>query len=314
MSRKHFVAAMSIFALSAPMSGYSADLKLESAYVVNGIDDLQPSGMAYCQGKLLFVSDKHDHEIYELLPDEDGIATARKFMDVNNIPEPPQQSFPFWTNVKRFFAELFGISGGGDWEGLACNDRGDYYLASEYYFSVLKIEADGTKSWIGSDLYNVGYDAGLFQKDNAYFEGISLKGENEIILAAEREPRGFLVISEGGDVKTYVQPGSVISDEGLPLDFTGLDMRGPRLFALERNHYKVCELEADYSEKECYSYRKIALSDEWGYSTGKYGLAEGLAINSDSIWIIVDNNGDERRQGTNDSRSTLMKFNNPFSM
>lgn len=312
MSKKVITMAISMFMLSVSVLGHAENLNFDTAYLVDGIDGLQPSGMVICQGKLLFVSDKHEDQIYELTPEDDGTATAKKFMELNDIPEPPTQDFPFWTDVKRFFAELFGISGGSDWEGITCNDEGEYFLASEYYFSVLKIGSDGTKKWVGSDLYKIGYDAGLFQKDNAYIEGITVKTNAEILLSAEREPRGFISIATDGDIRTFVQLGSVISDEGLPYDFAGLDLLGGEIFALERNHYQVCRLTLEYAVKKCYSFKNIARSQDWGYSTGKYGLAEGFAINGDDIWIIIDNNGDARLQDSDDHRSTLIKFENPF--
>ena len=109
---------------------------------------------------------------------------------------------------------------------------------------MLKIGPDGIKEWVGNDLYRIGNDAGLFQKHNAYIEGITVNNNSEILLAAEREPRGFISIAADGKVKTVVQPGGVISDEGLPYDFTGLDLVDGNIIALERNHYQVCEITA----------------------------------------------------------------------
>jgi len=297
----------------APAITSAQDLDFVAAYLVNGDTRLEPSGLALCQGKLVFVSDKHDRDVFELIIGDDGFTRSTPFLKLNDIPVPPPQEFPILTRLTRFIFELLGISGGFDWEGVACSSHGDYFLASEYYFSVLKIAADGSKSWIGDNIYKVGFDAGLFKKNNAYIEGITFQDNtNKLILAAEREPRGMLTISESGEVDTFVQAGSDLSSEGLPFDYTGLEMVEDRLFVLERNHYQVCELTNNFVAKQCFSFKQIALSDAWGYETGKYGLAEGLAIDLESIWIIVDNNGDPRRLDQNDRRSTLMKFNNPF--
>ena len=123
-----------------------------------------------------------------------------------------------------------------------------------------------------------------------------------------------MTITKTGDINTYVQSHHELSTEGLPLDYTGLDTFEQRSFVLERNHYQVCELTIQYTKQHCYSFQNIALSKEWGYATGQYGLAEGLAMNKDHLWIIVDNNGNAKRRDSHDTRSTLMQFYNPLSL
>jgi hypothetical protein len=299
-----------IIACSSIASANEPMLEFEAGYVVNGQSELQPSGLAVCDGKMVFVSDKHENEIYQLTLDQEGVATAETWKTIADIPEPPKQKFEWWMEIKRFLAELFGFSGGADWEGIACDDKGNVFLASEYYFSVLKIDASGKKEWLVDNLYKKGYEEGLFQKDNAYVEGVTAN-DGGLLLAAEREPRGFVSVNDGS-MTFYVQPGPQLSAESLPYDFTGLDIYHQKIIVLERNHYKVCEISKEYGENMCYTFKDIAMSVEWGYKTGKYGLAEGLAVVGDSLWIIVDNNGDTRKANPDDTRSTILKFKNPF--
>ncbi len=263
-----------------------------------------------CDGKVVIVSDKHGGEIYHITFGQDKVATAIVWKELSELPEPPKQNFGWWMSFKRFFAELFGFSGGMDWEGLDCDGQGNLYLASEYYFSVLKIDPAGKKEWLIDDLYQSGQEKGLFQKDNAYIEGISAD-DTGLLLAAEREPRGFISFNNGS-MSIYAQSGPQISGEDLPFDYTGLDRYQNKIIVLERNHYKVCELNNEYKATVCYSFRNIAMSSDWGYDTGKYGLAEGLAIDGESLWIVFDNNGDARNFNPEDTRSTIFQFKNPF--
>ncbi len=299
-----------MLAVSAMANANEAELEFQAAYLVDGKENLQPSGLAVCDGRVVFVSDKHDSEIFQFTFNQDGVAKTKRWKELHDLPEQPKQEFGWWMRFKRFISELLGFSGGADWEGIACDRQGNIYLASEYYFSVLKIDQTGKNEWLINGLYKIGYDNGLFQKDNAYIEGISIDGD-QILLAAEREPRGFVSVKKGS-VSVYVQPGSQISDEGLPYDYTGMEVYQNKNIVLDRNHYKVCELTKGYETTVCYSFKSVAKSPDWVYDTGKYGLAEGVAIDGESLWIVMDNNGDSRNLNPNDNRATILRFKNPF--
>jgi hypothetical protein len=292
------------------LSASEVPLVFEAAYVIDGVPGIQPSGIAVCDGKVVMVSDKHDSVIYQLNFNQDGIAKAEIWKRISDIPIPPIQNFNTWTRIKRYIGEFLGLSGGVDWEGIACNRDGDIFIASEYHLSVLKLYSDGNKEWVIDHLYQKGRQVELFQKDNAYIEGVTVVGE-ELILAVEREPRG-LIKSKDGVLSFYIQPGPQLSIDGLPYDYTGLDSYHDKKIVLDRNHYKVCELAENNETLVCYTFGNIAKSKKWGYNTGKYGLSEGIAIDGDALWIVVDNNGDARSENLNDTRPTILKFKNPF--
>ncbi|MFA0809449.1 hypothetical protein [Microbulbifer epialgicus] len=310
MIKTHHIVFGLVLTYCSFTSANEKSLDFEAGYIVDGISKLQPSGLTECEGRLVFVSDKHESEVFELALTKKGIAQAKVWKTIDNIPNPPEQKFGWWMEGKRFLAEVLGLTGGADWEGVACDDQGNLFLASEYYFSLLKVDLTGNKEWLVEDLYSKGREFGLFEKDNAYIEGVMI-GENGILLADEREPRGFVSIKN--DIMSfYAQPGTHLSEENLPYDYTGLDEYKGEIIALERNHYKVCKLSKDFKGNTCYSFRDVANSSNWGYVTGRYGLAEGLAVTDDFLWIIFDNNGDYRKANPEDSRSTLLKFKNPF--
>ena len=288
-------------------------LKLEGAYLLDGVEALQPSGLSLCDGRLLFVSDKHESQIFQIDISDNETAEVSTYLTIKNIPKPPEQDFTFAAHVTRFLGERLGLSGGMDWEGMACNEEGELFLVSEYYFSVLKVNLDGSSEWVVDDLYRTGKDAGLFKKDNAYIEGIVVDEEG-ITLVAEREPRGVITVPFFDEKSVFVQPGEHLSEQNLPYDYTGLESYGGSLIFLERNHYQICDRKPpEYYVEACFSYKSSERSEEWGYDTGKFGLAEGIAIDGKDIWIIVDNNGESRLKNSEDTRPTIMKFNNPFA-
>ncbi|MEX2962746.1 hypothetical protein [Microbulbifer sp. TYP-18] len=314
MKKAVFLPALAII-FSAFSIADEQPLEFEAGYLVDGKPGLQPSGLAVCSGEIVFVSDKHEQEIYKLVfhpqgAAKQGIAGVKTWKTLSSIPAPPKQDFSFTMRFRRFVAELAGISGGMDWEGIACDRFGNTFLASEYYFSILKIDTSGKMEWLADNLYQRGNKVGLFQKDNAYVEGLTLQ-DGVLLLAAEREPRGIIAL-DGGSASFHVQPEPQSSGQDLPLDYTGLEAYNGKIIALERNHYQVCQLSQQYESKPCYSFKEVATSSDWGYNTGKYGLAEGVAVDGNSLWIIVDNNGDTRKADADDSRSTILKFKNPF--
>lgn len=285
---------------------------LEGAYAVEGPPALEPSGLVLCDGRLLFVSDNHDDTVFELLLSGDAIASAVPYRRIENIPPPPQQAFTWSLRLKRFMAELVGLSGGMDWEGITCDATGTLYLASEYYFAVLAIDPENNLRWLGSDLYAFGRERGLFETMNAYLEGITLH-QDEWVLAVEREPRALIQMLSGEPVAASQPTRAGVDGEGLSYDYTGLTVWENRLFVLSRNHYDVCELDPlDFKELACFNYRDVERSAAYGYDTGPYGLGEGLSITDEAIWILLDNNGQFRLNNAKDGRPQLFRFDNPF--
>lgn len=287
-------------------------LLLEEAYSIEGPAGLEPSGLALCDDRLLFVSDDHDDTIFELSPGTGSIATAKPYRQIENIPPPPQQTFPLSLRLKRFIAELAGFTGGMDWEGITCDATGNLYLASEYYFAVLAVDPDNNLRWLGEDVYAFGREHGLFGTMNAYLEGVALQ-RGELLLAVEREPRALIRMQDGQPVQVRLPANAGIDADGLSYDYTGLAVWNERLFVLSRNHYDVCELDSvDLSELRCANYRDVERSVAYGYETGPYGLGEGLSVTDEAIWIVLDNNRQARLNNAEDNRPQLYRLQNPF--
>ncbi len=310
MKRTKLLIAWLLGVFSTPFLSFADTLSLKNAYVIDGVNELEPSGLAVCDGKLLFVSDKHDHVIFRLQFDG-KLARVTTHKVIKDAPPPPKQSFPLSMSIKRYIGELIGPAGGNDWEGLACNKHGDLFLASEYHFSVLKIGKDDTYEWLVDDLYNIGTRKGLFKVHNAFLEGITV-GDDHIYLAAERQPRAIITFTPSSEIKIHLESHQKPVNNISP-DFTGLEFFNGNLYVLDRNHYEVCRRNPpDFSATLCFSFKAQALSQEWGYDTGIYGLAEGVALDGDDMWLIVDNNRDPRLADADDRRALLMQFKNPY--
>lgn len=247
-------------------------------------------------------------------------ANVSVFKTLGTIPEPPEQDFPLTLAMKRKSTQLAGVTGGMDWEGITCNDQGDIFLASEYYFSVLKVAKDGKLQWLGKDIFKSGYEKGLFQVFNAYIEGI-VWWNDALVLAAERDPRGMMVLQQENKTTKnddflvkdiYVQPGPTQTEKGISYDYAGLEVFNNTLIALDRNTYQVCQLDAAYQQTACASFYDFAKQEKYRYVDDKYGHAEGLAMDEKTIWVILDNNRDARVSDPDNNKSQLFRFKNPW--
>ncbi len=275
-------------------------LKLINAYPVEGPPNIQPSGLTIWRDTLFTVSDKHDDTIFKII-----VKADKAILVPHIIFSPPENNL---------FKKL-------DFEGITCDKQGNFYIASEMAIRILKVSAaKDTVKWITPDLRPFGMAAGLFQRRNAYIEGITYTELGKFILCAEREPRGII------EVNTLADPISVFAyqmdqtkfqkKENVGADFTGLDYDYHELYALGRNSFTICTLKFDgttYREIKGWSFRSTEVSDNFKYKNMKYGRAEGLAVDSNYFYVILDNNNDPKFNNPDDRRPLLFIFERPNS-
>lgn len=280
--------------------GHAIDLKeLEVVQIVpvEGPENAQPSGLARCGDTLFTISDKHDDTIFRIeLRDEKAVLVPHIQFQVEPLPD---------------LAEL-------DLEGIACDEAGNFYLASETAFRILKVQPDGSTKWISPDLKPFGQEKGLFQQRNANIEGIAYAGEQRFYLTAEREPRGLLDVDLSGETpfvtafacdQTYLE----LPQERNP-DYTGLYVWREQLYGLVRNAEAVCRIEVDPDgpcDGECRSYHHVVSRDSLRFTDMRFGHAEGLCLDDSGVYLILDNNNDARVMNPADRRSLLLVFK-PF--
>ncbi|MCF8039119.1 MAG: esterase-like activity of phytase family protein, partial [Desulfohalobiaceae bacterium] len=242
-------------------------------------------------------SDKHDSVIFEIRLEEE----AAVFTPAVVFPDAP------------------ALSGGRlDLEGITSDEEGAFYLASEARCRVLRVGPAGDNAaWITPSLKEFGRARGLFRVRNAYLEGIASGGEDRFVLCAERQPRGFieLTLGEALSVKAYQRDKSKFHfPKGRSPDFSGLFRDAGGLYVLQRGAYLVCRMiqgETGYEEGSAWSYESIVTSPELRYANMRFGRAEGLCMEDDLVYVILDNNGQAREASPNDRRPILLIMKRP---
>lgn len=267
------------------------------------IGELQPSGLANCDGKLLMVSDRHNQRIFELQRQDRHVQVSESHI-LDNIPKPELANYDFgdrwWTSLVRRY----------DWEGVSCQG-GNTYLLSETLSQVLRITADGQLSWLGDKAYRSGKQKGLFEQTNAKGEGLAV-GQDFLFIAAERQPRGIVRQSRNDRDKLTAFYLNDFPDLLRPQDFSGLWLEHDALYTLERNHFQVCKRSlAEMPTNRCWSYGHVENDPQWDYQDQRFGMAEGIARIDEQLFIVLDNNGDVRLRNPKDKRPILMVFKLP---
>lgn len=267
---------------------------------IDGPVNFQPSGLAIWEDALLTVSDRHDHAIYRLDWNLEGAALS-PYLEF----EPPESD----TGRQRM-----------DFEGITVDGDGHFYLVSETLCRVMRVQAnDGTAQWVSPDMTADGQAAGLFQIDNAYLEGIALVNKGRFLLCAERQPRGIIeadfnqsppfIRAVNCDESRFTFP------EGTTPDFSDICFYQGTVYVLQRNAYLVASLRLGMEgceEVGAWSYAHIERDPRWEYVDMRYGHGEGLVMDDDYLYIVLDNNGDPRSTNPGDSRPLLFVFENPL--
>lgn len=277
------------------------------------IADLQPSGLAFCQGRLLMVSDRHN-QVFQLQLKDDA-AVAEPVLAIADLPQPQLDDYAFgvrwWNKINHRY----------DWEGIACDDQ-NLYLLSETLAQVLVYAPEGGWRWLGPEVYRQGRGKGLFEQLNAFAEGLAVS-DTHMLVAAERHPRGLVLLSRqqsptdsrSGGLSWSVQrvqrlqPFPSLLE---PVDFAGVLLEANRVYTLERNQHQLCRRDlALQPSQRCWSYQHVEDSAEYGYRSGRFGIAEGIARQAERLFLVLDNNGDRRRREAHDRRPQLWVFATP---
>ncbi len=265
-------------------------------YFIEPTNNFQPSGLTIKNNRLFTVSDKHD-AIYELLIDEQVA-----YMKLHH----------------KIDVQQLGVMS-LDLEGITHNAR-DFFLVSEAHHRMIRVEPSGNSYWIPSDgksFYRSANQAGLFQVFNAALEGITwLEIEGQFLLAAERQPRGLIEIAVDEQFRMISQTNHVLNQTIYDLpknrqpDLTGLFYYQGSIFALHRNaeliHRWVKDDSGRYQEQDSWSFTDIVNQPDFRYQDKRYGHAEGLAVDEDHFYLVIDNNGIAKEQQDNDNRPMLI--------
>ena len=266
-------------------------LEAISVLPVEGPESNQPSGLFVHNDTLFTVSDKHDDTIFRIELRED----AAVFVPHVRF-DPPR---PF--GVFRL-----------DLEGITRDEDGSFYLVSEGAFAILKVDADSKKaSWVTTNLRDVGASAGLFQTRGGYLEGITLMAKDRFLVTAERQPCGLIEV-DMAPVQRVVE----IANHGSTNSYTGLHREVENVYILQRSTATIRKtiryLDVD-SPSAIWSFAHIVNDPEYLYQHEQFGAktAEGLAMDRDRVYVILDNNNDARRMYPTDHRPLLLIMKRP---
>ncbi len=266
-------------------------LEAISVLPVEGPESNQPSGLFVHDDTLYTVSDKHDDTIFRIELREDAAV--------------------FVPHIRFEAPKPFGVFR-LDLEGITRDDDGAFYLASEGAFAILKVDADGKQaSWVTTSLRKVGASAGLFQTRGGYLEGITLMARDRFLVNAERQPSG-LIEGHMAPVQRIVE----IANHGSTDSYTGLHREVENVYILQRSTATIRRtiryLDVD-SPSTIWSFAHIVNDPEYLYQHEQFGAktAEGLAMDRDRVYVILDNNNDARRMYPTDHRPLLLIMKRP---
>jgi hypothetical protein len=292
-----------VLALVLSLVGNAAppiELKLVRALPIDGPPrGNEPSGLTIWDDRFFVVSDNDDDTIYELLVHTDHALLTPHL----NFAAP---ALPGVTKL--------------DFEGIASDPKGNFYLVSEATHRVLKVAKDGrTASWITGDLEEAGRREGLFQVRNGGLEGIAYVSDTRMFVCAERQSRGIieLTFDESG-VRTRAWNCDVRDEssslERLP-DFSDLYFDSGRLYALLRGNEAIAQLREEGQRlniEELWSFRRTLNDPAYRYRDSTFGMAEGLSMDKDHVYLVVDNNGESRVADPDDTRPLFYIFRRPL--
>jgi hypothetical protein len=297
--RSPWVVVAAVFAVAAVALQWAArrarrplpsagTLVLERALDVEGPGDFQPSGLALSNGRLYTVSDKTSAAIFELVLSDRAVARPALVVaggDRENL----------------------------DFEGLAAEPDGGFLVVSEARAAVLRVSGGGA-AWLPIDFAGPARRAGLLATRGAGLEGVARLAGN-IVVAAERQPRGLVVAGPGGAARAlWLDRTRLPPTPGRFPDFADVTADGGKLYALARNSDAVVELAAEgdtFVERRWWSF---AAATAGRYTDTRFGMAEGLALDATHVYVILDNNGAPRATAPSDHRPLLFIFQRPANL
>lgn len=194
-----------------------------------------------------------------------------------------------------------------DCEGLALDDSVNIYICEEANRWILRYDPSSQKverleiDWSPVTKY---FDP---QDSNASFEGVAV-GRGKLYVANERN-MGRIMVVDLASLKIIddftVTPSMTASEN---IHYSDLCWFKGSLYALLRHNHAVIRINPDTHQiLSEYSYRETALDPAHRYHS-KYptGVMEGLAVDDNFIYLVTDNNGDERVNTPGDTRPLLL--------
>lgn len=287
-----------VMAGAAAALGADRNLELKAALPLEGTALAQPSGLAFDGKGLLMTCAFHDDDIYRI----EAQADKAVFKEAIRIRRPRD-------------AQGMKLA----WRGIAVAKGGDLVLASSQACRLMRVESDGDAEWEGPSLLEAGAEKGLFVGEVSGIEGVVPAGKGKYMIAAAREPRGLLDLDLSGGKPVVT---AWLADKSrLPLptgrrkpDFADLAEEKGQIWALCANSDAIAQVKwngSEYVEGEHWSFGHVSNDPKFRFAGLRMGLARGLAMDGESIYIALDNKGVGRQAEPADKRPLLLVFKRP---
>jgi len=263
---------------------------------INSAIPIEPSGLTIRANRLFTVCDDGS-QIYLIDELSENLAEAKVYQDLDI------------SQLAALNLDLEGITVVGD----------EFFLVSENHSKLVRV--NGTQLHYVPDLggvYANAFQAGLFQLDNAGLESAAYLGNQTFLMSVERQPRGLIEVTFDENFNHIIkQTNQMFDDSTHPLeshrkpDLTGLFYYDGVIYALHRNAYLIHELvkqpNGEYQEGQVWSYEHIVRDPAYAYQDMTFGHAEGLAVDDQYFYLVLDNNRSPRLVDDQDIRPLLIK-------
>lgn len=198
-----------------------------------------------------------------------------------------------------------------DLEGLAVDDQGRFYVCDEISRHLFRFDPQTRKTErLATDWSPV--RKWISEDGNASWEGLAIGG-GELFVANERSVGRIVVVS----MSTWkVQRTFSVSPPDRPardVHYSDLCWNSDRLWVLCRESQCILRVEPGSGRVEAaFGYGAIERDPKHGYLNPlPVGFVEGLAVQADTAWLLVDNNGIGRIADPKDVRPTLWRCRVP---
>lgn len=245
---------------------------------------IDPSGLARVGEHLVVVSDKgHLPSLYRLVFVDQRQARMEVWRALRDAPDLTHM--------------------GHDTEGITrCGDT--VWVVVEGANQLVRIPTAGAPDVLTLDFAGVGTRIPpSVTWLNAGLEGVACAPDGRLWVAKEREPRAIYTVDPQTGRATGVwehwaredRPQQIAGRAVAP-SWSDLQFLDGHLYALHRDARAVVRLAADTGAPTGTMW--LALDEQSIYDTSKpYGMAEGLWIEDDAVFILLDNNSDKMKAG-----------------
>ena len=198
-----------------------------------------------------------------------------------------------------------------DLEGLAVDDQGRWYVCDEISRDLFRFDhRTGKTERLATDWSPV--RKWLSEDGNASWEGLAIGG-GSLFVANERSVGRIIVVSMStwNVLRTFsVSPPDRPARD---VHYSDLCWNADRLWVLCRESQCILKVEPDAGRVEAaFGYGAIERDPKHGYLNPlPVGFVEGLAVEANTAWLLVDNNGFGRISDPKDVRPTLWRCRMP---